>query len=155
MSTYIVHAIEGRARLRHTALTDPETLAQAQALLEQEDSILTVQPGKGSLLLLLADKADLTGICERLEAKIPALSQETASGEVHPTCAGDFSAMLRKFVPDCTDMTPRRLELHALLGLGGISLVLGFLGNKGGHVLTGGLFTLLAARHTWKRRKAL
>lgn len=155
MSTYIVHAIEGRARLRHTALGDPKTLAQAQAMLEQEDNVLAVQPGKGSLLLLLSEKADLTRICERLEARFPEFSQKTASSEVHSTCAGDFSAMLRKFVPGCTDMPPRKLELRAMLGLGATSLALGFLGNKEGHVLTGALFTLLAARHAWKRRKAL
>ncbi|MCD7984700.1 MAG: hypothetical protein LUG19_10710, partial [Desulfovibrio sp.] len=53
------------------------------------------------------------------------------------------------------DLSPRKLELRALLAACGLSVALGFAGNKSAHLLAGTAFGLLAARHVWTRRKAL
>ena len=159
MPSYLVHVMEGRARLRHAALRDPETCASAQNLLQKEKDVREVHPGKGSLLLLLTEQADLAAICERLEEKLPQLvSPLPLASAIQTGRAGQRSgltATLGKMLPGCNGISPRRLETRTMFGVAGLCVLSGLIGGKGAHVLSGGLFALMAARHVWIRRKAL
>lgn len=72
---YLVHLMEGRARLRHSALADADQQERALALLGRESGVLETRPGAQSVLLILATDADIVGICERLEAAVPDLGR--------------------------------------------------------------------------------
>lgn len=159
MPSYLVHVMEGRARLRHAALRDPETCASALHLLQEEKDVREVQPGKGSLVLLLTEQANLPAICERLEEKLPQLvspaPRATASQTDRAAQRSGLHAMLGKLLPGCSGITPRRMETRTMFGVAGLCVLSGLIGGKGTHVLSGGLFALMAARHVWVRRKAL
>ncbi|MGE4310315.1 hypothetical protein [Desulfovibrio sp.] len=77
-SSYVVHAIEGRARLRHPALADVRARGEAQALLRDEKGVNEVRFGSESLLLLMSPGTDFAAICQRLEEKIPDLLKPKA-----------------------------------------------------------------------------
>lgn len=77
-SSYVVHAIEGRARLRHPALADVRARGEAQALLRDEKGVNEMRFGSESLLLLMSPDADFAAICQRLEGKIPDLLRPKA-----------------------------------------------------------------------------
>ncbi len=77
-SSYVVHAIEGRARLRHPILADAGTRGEAQALLRDEEGVNEVRVGSESLLLLMSPGTDFAAICQRLEEKIPGLLRPKA-----------------------------------------------------------------------------
>lgn len=153
MPTYLVHVMEGRARLRHAALRDPATRGCAQAVLERENDVRAVQPGNGSLLLLLAENADVAAICQRLEAALPQLVTPTPAPNRKPSAG--LPAGLGRLLPSCAKVSPRKLEVRAMFGMAGLCVVSGLVGGKVAHTLSGGLFALMAARHVWVRRKAL
>lgn len=73
MPTYLVHAMEGRARLRHPALAGTAGRERALAVLSGKSDVLEARCGSGSILLLLTPDADLGGICRDLEAALPEL----------------------------------------------------------------------------------
>ena len=77
-SSYVVHAMEGRARLRHPALADVRARGEAQALLRDEKGVNEVRFGSESLLLLMSPGTDFVAICQRLEEKIPDLLKPKA-----------------------------------------------------------------------------
>ena len=77
-SSYVVHAIEGRARLRHPALADVRARGEAQALLRDEKGVSEVRFGSESLLLIMSPGTDFAAICERLEEKIPDILKSKA-----------------------------------------------------------------------------
>lgn len=77
-SSYVVHAIEGRARLRHPILADAGARGEAQALLLDEEGVNEVRVGSESLLLLMSPGTDFAAICQRLEEKIPGLLRPKA-----------------------------------------------------------------------------
>ena len=77
-SSYVVHAMEGRARLRHPALADVRARGEAQALLRDEKGVNEVRFGSESLLLLMSPGTDFAAICQRLEEKIPDLLKPKA-----------------------------------------------------------------------------
>ena len=78
LPTYVVHCMEGRARLRHPALGEIAVRAAAQSALGKEQGVDEVRPGSESLLLLLQPGVDVAGICARLEARVPALARPMA-----------------------------------------------------------------------------
>ena len=86
-SSYVVHAIEGRARLRHPALADVRARGEAQALLRDEKGVNEVRFGSESLLLLMNPGTDFAAICQRLEEKIGTQAKATP---LQHSYGGDF-----------------------------------------------------------------
>lgn len=66
-----------------------------------------------------------------------------------------LSGLLRRGQTVSLGLSPRKLELRALLAACGLSIALGFTGNGRAHLVAGTAFGLLAAHHVWSRRKAL
>ena len=162
MPTYLVHAMEGRARLRHPALAGTAGRERALAVLSGKSDVLEARCGSGSILLLLTPDADLGGICRDLEAALPELcrpAKACRSGAFANGPAGGpmtvLSGLLRRGQTVSLGLSPRKLELRALLAACGLSIALGFTGNGRAHLVAGTAFGLLAARHVWTRRKAL
>lgn len=166
MSTYLVHAMEGRARLRHPALAGTAGRERALAVLSAKSGVLETRCGSGSILLLLTPDADLGGICRDLEAALPELCRpatgcpsERTGVSANLPAGGSMttvlSGLLRRGQSVSLGLNPRKLELRALLAACGLSVILGFTGNGRAHLLAGTAFGLLAARHVWTRRKAL
>ena len=140
---YVVHAIEGRARLRHPALGTDEGRNAALELLLARDEVRDIEQGRESLLLLLKPEADpvaLLALCAALEARIPALKKPAAS-----------SCSLGRL----TGLPPRKLENRALFAALGVSAALGVMGSERAHVFTAAAFGALVAHHVWTRRGAL
>lgn len=136
---YVVHVMEGRARLRHHVFRDESKRARAQQLLCAQPQVHEVRCGHASLLLLLQPGADLAALCAILEKHLPELQQEHARAVRMPV----------------TTMAPRRLELRALACVCLSCLAGGLLDAKKLHVFSGLAFAALAARHIWMRRAAL
>ncbi|WP_298030405.1 hypothetical protein [uncultured Desulfovibrio sp.] len=161
MPPYLTHVMEGRARLRHSALNGIAGREKALAVLTGASGVLEARPGSGSILLILAPDADLESICRDLESALPELRQPargTRTSVADTAASGPFSFLsgLPFYGKSCFQgMSPRRLELRALLAACGLSAALGFAGNKSAHLLAGAAFGLLAARHVWTRRGAL
>lgn len=157
MTTYLVHAIEGRARLRHPFLAGTAGQERALAALSGRSGVLEARPGSGSILVLLTPDADLDGICRDLETALPELCRPADGCRCRSARSGAsaLSGLLRRGQSASLGLSPRKLELRALLAACGLSIVLGFTGNGRAHLLAGTAFGLLAARHVWTRRKAL
>ena len=140
---YVVHAIEGRARLRHPVLGTAEGRAAALELILARDEVRDIEQGRESLLLFLkpgTDVAVLIALCAALEAKIPALKKPAAA-----------SCSLSRLV----GVPPRKLENRALFAALGVSAALGVMGSEKAHVFTAAAFGALVAHHVWTRRGAL
>ena len=101
--------------------------------------------------------ADLDGICRDLETALPELCRPADGCRCRSARSGAsaLSGLLRRGQSASLGLSPRKLELRALLAACGLSIVLGFTGNGRAHLLAGTAFGLLAARHVWTRRKAL
>ena len=155
MRSYLAHSMEGRARLRHPLFSDEQQRKKILTLLEREADVLEVRPGRASLLLLLTPDADIAALCSRLEQFMPELAQEAEAEKSTLRCRKSLPKIVSRVTPVFRGVSPRRLEVRAMLGAGGLCLVLGLLGSGRGHIAAGGLFSLLAARHIWTRRKAL
>ena len=161
MPSYLTHAMEGRARLRHPALAGIAGREKALAVLTGASGVLEARPGSGSILLILAPDANLESICRDLEAALPQLRRPACASRtsaVGAAASGPFSFLsgLPSHGKACFQgLSPRKLELRALLAACGLSVVLGFAGKGRAHMLAGTAFGLLAARHVWMRRKAL
>ncbi len=140
---YVVHSIEGRARLRHTVFLDAKKRASAVRLLSAEACVSDVREGRESLLLTLKSGADMRALCAKLEKKFSELKPAAPSARsADRHCA--FASL-----------TPRRLELRVLTGLSLLCLASGFFSSGKTHMAVGLGFALLAGRHIWTRRAAL
>lgn len=78
LPAYVVHCMEGRARLRHPALGEVAVRAAAQNALGKEQGVDEVRSGAESLLLFLQPGVNVAGICKRLEASVPMLARPQA-----------------------------------------------------------------------------
>ena len=145
LPSYVVHSMEGRARLRHSVLGTAAGMEKALEALSVQKKILEIRPGRSSVLLLLESRASLSGICKALEETLPELRRPAVATGI--SCA---EGALRLW-----DMSPRKLENRALVAVLGFSAVLGLAGSGKAHALTSAAFALLAARHIWTRRQAL
>lgn len=156
MRSYLVHAMEGRARLRHPILAGTAERETALTVLRGTEGVLEARPGSSSVLLLLAPDADLESICRKLENALPALRQPAHIPEnAHRSAPLSRFPGFRHGKARLCDLNPRKLELRALLAVCGLSVVLGLTGSKNAHAVTGAAFSLLTAWHVWTRRKAL
>jgi len=182
LPVYVVHSMEGRARLRHPALGEVVVRAAAQAALGKEPGVDEVRPGAESLLLLLQPGADVAEICARLEKSVPALARPLAwwrrKGALRLVLAGASSgggAMppvrlpARASVPrlhafargvqatsaTCWVFRAVSLRYGAMLGVAGLCLASGLAGPKPVHLVAGLAWALMAGRHVWVRRKAV
>lgn len=160
---YLVHLMEGRARLRHSALADADQQERALALLGRESGVLETRPGAQSVLLILATDADIVGICERLEAAVPDLGRPDAEVRAKRALNRNVArnGVLKKGKSPaaglklCCGLSARKLEVRAMLGALGLTVLAGLWGGSRAHLLTGSAFGLMAAQHVWQRRKAL
>lgn len=160
---YLVHMMEGRARLRHWAFADAEQQSRARDLLGREAGVLETRPGERSLLLILTPDADIAGICERLEAALPDLCRpdaEVRAERARNRKAARGGALKKSKGPAagqkfCCGLSARKLEVRGMLGTLGLTLLMGLWGKGRAHLLTGSAFGLMAAQHIWQRRKTL
>ena len=175
LPAYVVHSMEGRARLRHPALGEVAVRAAAQRALGKENGITGVRPGAESLLLLLQPGVDIAGVCARLEACVPVLARPQAEVAAERRAAAHArrcekwrggAAAHALAVPRATaggrgdrrnifGISRRKLELRALIGVAGVCLASGFSGPKPVHLMTGLVWAVMAGRHVWVRRKAM
>ena len=143
---YVVHVMEGRARLRHPVLAADAGKDRAMEVLAGQAGVKAFFPGHSSLLLMLDERADLAAtmasVCAALEAALPELKE---TGRAACRCP------LKKIAGE----TPRQMENRALLAALGASAILGFIGSGRAHVWTSAAFCVLAAHHIWARRKAM
>ena len=173
LPAYVVHCMEGRARLRHPALGEVAVRAAAQNALGKEQGVDEVRPGAESLLLLLQPGVNVADICKRLEASVPMLVRPQAEvaaerraaararrcDKWHGNNAG-FAAP-RKAVGGQGDrrnvlgISRRKLEVRAMMGAAGVCLAAGLSGPKPVHILAGLVWAVMAGRHVWVRRKAV
>ena len=143
LPTYVVHFMEGRARLRHHVFGEQNKLALATSLLAKEAEVQEVRSGHGSLLLLLQPGADVLALCAKLEEALPGLKEFSPQATRHV------------YLSQWKGVNSRRLELRALTGVSLLCLVSGLFASSKWHVLSGFAFAALAARHIWTRREAL
>ena len=81
MPTYLVHAMEGRARLRHPALAGTAGRERALAVLSGKSDVLEARCGSGSILLLLTPDAIWRRPCRSCVARQRPVG---ARGPAHP-----------------------------------------------------------------------
>lgn len=175
LPVYVVHCMEGRARLRHPALGDIAVRAAAQAALGMEPGVDEVRPGAESLLLLLQPGADVAAICARIQARVPILARPQAEVAAERRAAararrcekwrGDAAA--RAVAAPSTSVggqgdrrnvlgiSRRKLEVRAMMGAAGVCLAAGLSGPKPVHILAGLVWAVMAGRHVWVRRRAV
>ena len=172
---YVVHSMEGRARLRHPALGEVAVRSAVQKTLGKEKDVLEVRPGSESMLLILKPGVDVASLCQRLEQSVPVLARPQAEvaaelraeararrGEQWRSQRGDSSAATRGFSSgsrgdkrNILGISQRKLEVRAMLGVAGVCLASGLSGPKPLHLLAGLAWALMASRHVWVRRKAV
>lgn len=175
LPAYVVHSMEGRARLRHPALGEVGVRAAAQNALGKEPGVDKVRPGAESLLLLLQPGADVAGICARLESCVPALARPQAEVAAERRAAaharrcekwrgGDSAGASAAPRPaacgqgdrrNMLGISQRKLEVRAMMGAAGVCLAAGLSGPKPLHILAGLVWAVMAGRHVWVRRKAV
>ena len=148
MPEYVVHVMEGRARLRHPVLAADAGKDRAMEALAGQAGVKAFFPGHSSLLLMLDERADLAAtmasVCAALEAALPELKGAGRD-------AGSQRCAIRKLAGE----TPRQMENRALLAALGASAILGLTGNSRAHVWTAAAFGLLVTRHIWARRRGM
>lgn len=173
---YVAHSMEGRARLRHPALSDLAVRSAVQKTLGNEKDVLEVRPGSESMLLFLKPGVDLVSLCQRLEQSVPILarSQAEVAAELRATARAQrceqwrskgcdksaaankgFSSGSRGDKRNILGISQRKLEVRAMLGVAGVCLASGLSGPKPLHLLAGLAWALMASRHVWVRRKAV
>lgn len=143
---YVTSCIEGRIRLRHSALQEPENaqlLKQFLAALPGMQNV-AVNPRTGSLLLEYdPEKLSMRDLLE------------LASGWEEQAATSEPCRPLRKDCSPLALLLNRRMLNRGMLALLGASLVAGMAGRTGVHVATGGLFVLFNALHVYTWRKCL
>lgn len=175
LPAYVVHSMEGRARLRHPALGEVAIRAAAQSVLGKESAVDEVRAGAESLLLLLQPGADVAGICARLEDSVPVLARPKAEVAAERRVAararrcekwrsGDAASASAAPRPaacgqgdkrNMLGISRRKLEVRAMMGAAGVCLAAGLSGPKPLHILAGLVWAVMAGRHVWVRRKAV
>lgn len=145
---HIVSCIEGRVRLRHPALQEPENAQLLRPFLEGLPGMnnVVINPRTGSLLLEYnperLNMKDLLESAAGLEAVLSV--PETKSG-----AGGNLVAAA------VAGVSGRRLLSRSMLVLLAASVALGLGGYTRGHVVTGGLFVLLNMLHVYRWRRSL
>lgn len=142
---YVVHAIEGRARLRHPVFGNEDALKKAVDTLAGIRSVQEVIMGHNSILLTLSRSAKLASICKALEAALP----ELAATEAKPQANALSPLFAALGVP------PHTLEIRSLLVALGLTAASALVGSGKTHVVAGALFGLLCGRHIWQHRKLI
>lgn len=174
LPAYVVHSIEGRARLRHPALGEVAVRAAAQNALGKETGVEEVRLGAESLLLLLQPGADVAGICTRLEASLPVLARSSAEvaaerraaaharrcekwggGDAGSAAAARSVAGRQGDKRNLLGISRRKLEIRTMMGAAGVCLTAGLTGPKPLHILAGLVWAVMAGRHVWVRRRAV
>ena len=175
LPAYVVHCMEGRARLRHPALGEVAVRAAAQNALGKEQGVDEVRVGAESLLLLLQPGVNVADICKRLEAIVPILARPLAEVAAERRAAArtrrckkwhDNTAARANAAPSAhvggqgdkrniLGISRRKLEVRALIGVAGVCLASGLTGPKPVHLLTGLVWAVMAGRHVWVRRRAV
>ena len=173
LPAYVVHCMEGRARLRHPALGEVAVRAAAQNALGKEQGVDEVRSGAESLLLFLQPGVNVAGICKRLEASVPMLARPQAEVAAERRAAAHARrcekwrgnnaahAAPRTAVGGQGDrrnvlgISRRKLEVRAMMGAAGVCLAAGLSGPKPVHILAGLVWAVMAGRHVWVRRKAV
>ena len=143
LPAYVVHAMKGRARLRHDVFLNETSLARAQRVLDAEPDVRETRHGHASLLLFLQPWANLKTLCDKLEEELPELKLTSLRSVRYI----NLSQM--------NGLSPRRLELRILTCISLLCLISGLFDSSKMHVLSGLAFAALAGRHVWKRRTAL
>lgn len=137
---------EGRVRLRHPALKNPETVEGILPMLNMYPGILKTEsnPQTGSLLVLYDPE-----VISIEDLQVAAKVLEDNLGPAHPeTDSGCASASLSKSL--CR-MLPRKREI-SLLNASFALCLLGLFGARRLHVWAGGAFALLTVAHILRRR---
>ena len=175
LPAYVVHCMEGRARLRHPALGEVAVRAAAQNALGKEEGVEEVRPGAESLLLLLQPGVDVAGLCARLETSVPVLARPRAEVAAERRAAARArrceswrgNGAARAVAAPCAavggkgdkrnilGVSRRKLEVRAMMGAAGVCLAAGLSGPKPVHFLAGLVWAVMAGRHVWVRRKAV
>lgn len=140
---------DGRVRIRHTALKDPEFMATVQQMVGAQDGIIEMRanPRTGSLLVLY-DPERISREQLLLAAQVLESQADEATGA--PRDAGDKDESCRKAPLRMT----RRNETLLLSAVYGLTVFGGFI-NMRLHIASGALFTLLAAKHLYDRKRCL
>ena len=175
LPAYVVHCMEGRARLRHPALGEVAVRAAAQNALGKEQGVDEVRSGAESLLLLLQPGVNVAGICKRLEASVPMLARPQAevaaerraaararrcekwrgNNAAHALAAPRTAVCGQGDRRNVLGISRRKLEVRAMMGAAGVCLAAGLSGPKPVHILAGLVWAVMAGRHVWVRRKAV
>ena len=135
----IASFFDGRVRLRGEALKDKEFMANVKTLVSSREGILEIRDNlrTGSLLVkydpAVITREDLLAAAAILENEAPRKDRE---------CMPKFRGFSRK------------QETALLSAVYGLTIVGGF-ANKSLHIAAGALFTLLAAKHLYDRRRCL
>lgn len=143
LPNYVVHAIDGRVRLRHPLFKNEAIQAEAKNLLKDCPEVQEVQTGQASLLLFLNSDANLENLCQKLEASWPELK------ESQPKTSFGFN------LPELKKISPRRLEVRILTAASLLCALSGLFDSSKLHVLAGAAFAALTLKHIWTRRALL
>ena len=81
LPAYVVHAVEGRARLCHVAFGTERGVQTAVETLAAHNCVTAVTAGCNSLLLTLTPTAKLEVICKALEKALPELTATGNAGK--------------------------------------------------------------------------
>ncbi len=145
--------IEGRIRLRHPALRDPDLMAAAGTYLENIDGVTAVQrnASAGSLLIFYdpgkLGRDDVTAYLEQGAEILGA----TAGAQNDQVAGGPGRSGKKKLPALNSRKITNRVMLGSLLcSLAGIAF-----GAKTLHTVAGGVFALACLKHTVAHRKAL
>ena len=79
LPAYVVHAIEGRARLHHAVFGTEKGMQTTVETLAAHNSVKSVTAGHNSILLTLTPSAKLEVICKALEKALPELAATGAA----------------------------------------------------------------------------
>lgn len=132
---------DGRVRIRHNALKNPELMATVQQMVGGQDGIIETRanPRTGSLLVLYDPNVISR---EQLLLAAQMLESQTAPAGGKTGC------------PKPSWRYMRRTETVLLSTAYGLTVFGGFI-NTRLHIASGVLFTLLAAKHLYARRRCL
>ena len=145
LPAYVVHAIEGRARLRHAVFGTEKGVQTAVETLAAHNSVKSLTAGHNSILLTLTPAAKLEVICKALEKALPEL---TATGDAKKGgCASPLQRILG--IPLHT------VEMRSLLAALGLTIATAMVGRGKSHVLAGAVLGLLCGQHIWEHRRAI
>lgn len=148
VSRCIASFIDGRVRLRHHALKDPELAAVVQETAGSLEGVtsVTVNPVTGSLLLFYdpdrLSREQLLGMAGEWAALLPQEPERRRGA-----CCGCASALLGR---KATRLVDRVLLVTLLASLAGASSGMGGL-----HRTAGAVFALASLQHALAHRRAL